>query len=298
MEGIIPKILTGGLSMAKENSPVILTGFAVGGVILTAVLAARAVPKAISIIEEEEEEREQEADKRANKEVEVLNKDYDEVYDEVFKPITKKDIFKLSWKYFVPAVICGSLTIGCIVWSQHLNTVKQAALAASYEILRNSYDDYRYHVRESIDKKKYDEIEQKIREDRVHRVLEERPLTQKDYDILDAEAGAAVFVEPTTGHRFVSTYEKVYRAIDDVNEMLDSNRGSENFVTLATLLIRAGDTNSYPEVAKNKGWAARPFEKTIDRRHFLQPTIGEHKGHQCTLVYMSSDIEYLDDKVF
>lgn len=29
-----------------------------------------------------------------------------------------------------------------------------------------------------------------------------------------------VFVEPTTGHRFVSNCEKVYRAIDNVNEML------------------------------------------------------------------------------
>lgn len=298
MEGIIPKMLASGVAAAKENSPMILTGLAVGGVILTAVLAARAVPKATQIIKEEEELRKREAEARAKKEEEVLNNDYDETFNCIYQPITRKDIVKLTWKHFVPAALCGGLTIACIVGAQHINYIRQAAMAASYEILRNSYDDYRYHVRESLDKKKYDEIEQKIREDKVQRVLEERPLAQKDYDCLDAEAGAAVFVEPTTGHRFVSTYEKVYRAIDDVNEMLDSNRGSENFVPLATLLIRAGDTNSYPEVAKNKGWQARPFEKAIDRRSFLQPTIGEHKGHQCTLVYMNSDIIYLDDKVF
>lgn len=298
MEGIIPKILTGGLSLAKENSPVILTGLAVGGVILTAVLAARAVPKAIKIIEEEETFRKEEADIRAKKEEEVLKKDYDETFDSVYEPVSNRDIIKLTWKCFVPAAICGGLTIACIVGAQKINTIRQAAMAASYEILRNSYDDYRYHVRESLDKKKYEEIEQKIKESKVQRVLEEHPLTQKDYDILDAEAGAAVFVEPTTGHRFVSTYEKVYRAIDDVNEMLNSNMGSENFISIATLLMRAGDTNSYPAVATTKGWAARPFENAIDRRGFLQPTIGEHKGHQCTLVYMDSDIDKLDDKVF
>ena len=298
MQGLIPKMLAGGLATAKENSPMILTGLAVGGVILTAVLAARAVPKAVRIIKEEEDIRREEAEARAKKEQEVLNKDYDEVFNDIYQPVTRKDAFKLTWKCFVPAAICGGITIACIVGAQHVNTVRQAAMAASYEILRNSYDDYRYHVREALDKKKYDEIEQKIREDKIEQVLNNAPLTQKDYDILDAEAGAAVFVEPTTGHRFVSTYEKVYRAIDDINEMLDSNRGSENFISIATLLTRAGDTNSYSEVAKNKGWQARPFEKAIDKHSFLQPTIGWHKGHNCTLVYMKSDIEYLDDKVF
>lgn len=294
MQGLIPNLL----ATAKQNSPVVLTALAVGGVVLTGVLAARAVPKAIKLIEEEQEYREEEADRRAKKEEKTLGKDYNEVFDREYQEITKKDIIKLTWKTFVPPVLCGAITIACIVGAQHINTVRQAVVAASYEALRNSYDDYRYHVREALDKKKYNEIEQKIREDKIERVLNNAPLTQKDYDILDAEAGAAVFVEPTTGHRFVSTYEKVYRAIDDVNEILDSNRGSENFVSIATLLTKAGDTNSYSEVAKDKGWQARPFEKAIDKQSFLQPTIGWHKGHNCTLVYMKSDIEYLDDKVF
>ena len=42
---------------ASEHSPVILTGFAVAGVIATAVLTARAVPKALKAIEEEEAAR-------------------------------------------------------------------------------------------------------------------------------------------------------------------------------------------------------------------------------------------------
>ena len=298
---LIPKlggvVLTAIDAIKKDPTPM-LTALSVGGVVLTGILSVRAVPRAIRIIEEEKAYREAMADKRAAKEEKTLGKDYDEVYERVYEPITKKDIFRLTWKYYVPPVLCGVLTIACIVGNNRITVMRQAAMAASYEVLRNSFDDYRYHVKESLDKKKYEEIEQKIREDKIERVLNDAPLTQKDYDILDAEAGAAVFVEPTTGHRFVSTYEKVYRAIDDVNEILDSNRGSENFVSVATLLKMAGDTNSYSEVAKNKGWQARPFEKAIDKQSFLQPTIGWHKGHNCTLVYMKSDIEYLDDKDF
>lgn len=296
MQGLIPKMLAGGLATAKENSPMILTGLAVGGVILTAVLAARAVPKAVRIIKEEEDIRREEAEARAKKEQEVLNKDYDEVFNDIYQPVTRKDAFKLTWKCFVPAAICGGITIACIVGAQHVNTVRQAAMAASYEILRNSYDDYRYHVREALDKKKYEEIEQKIRENKIDQIMKDRPLTNREEDILDAGAGAAIFVEPTTGHRWISTYEKMYRAIDDTNELLDSNRGSYNFVSLQTFLHMAGDKdNDPPVIAEHVGFAQRPFEKTIDRATFLKPTIGEHKGHTCTLVYLSTDIYHLDN---
>lgn len=292
MQGLIPNLL----ATAKQNSPVVLTALAVGGVILTGVLAARAVPKAIKMIEEEQEYREEEADRRAKKEEKTLGKDYNEVFDREYQEITKKDIFKLTWKTFVPPVLCGAITIGCIVGAQHINTVRQAVVAASYEALRNSYDDYRYHVREALDKKKYEEIEQKLREDKIDAVMKDRPLTTKEEDVLDAGAGAAIFVEPTTGHRWISTYEKVYRAIDDLNELLDSNRGSYNFISLQTFLHMAGDVNNDPPViAEHVGFAQRPFEKTIDRATFLKPTIGEHKGHTCTLVYMSTDIYHLDD---
>ena len=304
MKGLVEKageFIFGIGNKAKENSPIVLTGAGVTGVVITAILAARAVPRALRIIEEEEELRETMADRRAAKEHDILNKDYKEVYDRVYEPITKKDIFKLTWKCFIPSVLSGGVTIACIVGAERINSLKQAAMAASYEVLRSSYDDYRQHVRDSLDKKRFEELEDKIREDKVLRVLEEKPLTQDELNRLDVEAGAAVFVEPTTGHRWVTTYEQAYRAIDEVENMLDirTGCGGEDFVSICTFLELAGDKNNdFPASAAHLGFVSRPFERRIDKRTFFRPVIGEHRGHMCTLVYTDTDIHTLDDKVF
>lgn len=294
MKGLFPKIgelILGGAEAAKSNSSTLLTGLAVGGVILTAVLAAKAVPRAKKAVEEERERRKEKARRRAEKEQEVLDKDYDEVYEREYVELDRRDIFKYSIKYFVPAIVTGALTIGCIVGAQHINTAKQAALAASYEIARNSFDTYREEVRESLDRKKFEEIEERYSKRRMEDALDNHPVTQKEFDLLDVESGAGIFVDPTTGHHFVSTYEKVYNAVDDVIDMLSYSGGGYNFVSLPTFLHMAGDkSNDFPKCAEHIGFMTGGFDKAIDKQHFLKPQEGWHKGHQCTLIVMATDI--------
>lgn len=294
MKGLIPKIceiFTGDAT----NSPALLTGLAVGGVILTAVLAAKATPKAIAAIEAEEEERHIKAANRAKKAEEVLHEDYDEVYEEEFEPITKKDIVKIGFKYFIPPILSAGLTIACIVGAQHINTVRQAAMAASYELLRNSYDNYRSHVRDAVDKKKYEEIEHNIHTDAANDILEHHPVTDEEFNKLDVEAGAALFCDSVTGRRFVSTYEKVYRAVDEVNDRLSCDTGGgEDWIGVNEFLHMCGDESSGFGLS-NIGFAPRVFEKRLDRTKICEPITGEHKGHTCTIVYLNYEV---DDKAF
>lgn len=294
MKGLIPKIceiFTGDAT----NSPALLTGLAVGGVILTAVLAAKATPKAIAAIEAEEEERHIKAAKKAKKAEEVLHENYDEVYEEEFEPITKKDIVKIGFKYFIPPILSAGLTIACIVGAQHINTVRQAAMAASYELLRNSYDNYRSHVRDAVDKKKYEEIEHNIHTDAVNDILEKHPLTDQEYAKLDVGCGAALFCDSITGRRFVSTYEKVYRAVDDLNNRLSCDEGGgEDWIGVNEFLHMCGDESSGFGLS-NIGFAPRVFAKRLDRTNICEPIVGEHNGHTCTIVYLNYEV---DDKAF
>ena len=294
MKGLIPKIceiFTGDAT----NSPALLTGLAVGGVILTAVLAAKATPKAIAAIEAEEEERHIKAANRAKKAEEVLHENYDEVYEEEFEPITKKDIVKIGFKYFIPPILSAGLTIACIVGAQHINTVRQAAMAASYELLRNSYDNYRSHVRDAVDKKKYEEIEHNIHTDAVNDILEKHPLTDQEYAKLDVGCGAALFCDSITGRRFVSTYEKVYRAVDDLNNRLSCDEGGgEDWIGVNEFLHMCGDESSGFGLS-NIGFAPRVFAKRLDRTNICEPIVGEHNGHTCTIVYLNYEV---DDKAF
>lgn len=303
MKGLIPKLgeaLCLGFDAAKENSPTILTALAVGGVILTGVLVAKAMPKALRDVENERQYRVFKAEEKADKVSEKFDADYKKAYDEAYVEITKKDIFRLTWKRFIPPIVAGILTISAICGAQHINAVRQAAMAASYELLRNSFDDYREHVREELGKKRLEDMEHEMHKSKVDEILANRPLTDKELDRLDVEAGAALFVDGrVTGHRFISTYEKVYRAVDDVNEMLsyDSGGGGYDFVSIPTFLEMAGDMdNDFALGCEQLGFMALPFEKRLDRKSICEPVVGEHRGHTCTLVYLNYGEP--DDKVF
>ena len=291
MKGLIPKLLT----VADKNSPIILTVVAVAGVAVTAYLAAKAVPKATAAIEDEEAKREAEADERASREAEVLNKDYREVYDDVFVPISKKDKFKIGVKYFIPSVVVGVITIGCVIGSERINFVRQAAMVASCEAMRTAYEDYRDHVREELGNSKADAIDHKIHEEKAREILEKNPITDAEYAKLDVAAGAALFCDSVTGRRFVSTFEKVYHAVDTLNERLSVDKGGgEDWIGVNEFLHMCGDDTSGFGLY-NIGFAPRVFEKRLDREHICDPIIGEHNGHTCTIVYLNYEA---DDRNF
>ena len=267
-------LMAKGIKLADEHSPAILTGLAVGGVIATVYLTAKATPKALKAIEEEKEYLERKAEEE----------------DTEVKPLTKADIFKVGFKYYIPPILTAGATIACIIGAQHINSVRQAAMAASYEILRTSFDEYRYHVREELGKSKTEKIEHDIHKEKAEKILRENPLTESDYQKLDVEAGAAVFCDGVTGRRFVSTYEKVYRAVDEVNDRLssDSGGGGEDWISINEFLSMCGDEdNDSGHGLSDLGLCPRIFERRLDRKTICDPIVGEHKGHVCTIVYLN-----------
>ena len=77
------------MSMSK-HSPEILTGIGIAGMVTTTVLAVRATPKALKIIEEKK--REEDVDK--------------------LKPV---EIVKSTWKCYIPAAITGATSLACLI---------------------------------------------------------------------------------------------------------------------------------------------------------------------------------------
>lgn len=108
-------------SFLKRSSPTILTCVGVAGVIATSVMAVKATPKALRIIEE--------------------NTGYN--HDGVVGGPSKKEIIALTWHCYIPATLMGLSTIACIVGINALNKRNQASLASAYAILSESYQHYR-----------------------------------------------------------------------------------------------------------------------------------------------------------
>lgn len=100
----------------KSNSPLILTCVGAIGVVATTVMAVKATPKALTIIEHAKEEKGEE--------------------------LTKLEIVNVAGPLYIPTLITGVSTIACIFGANILNKRSQATLMSAYALLDNSYKEY------------------------------------------------------------------------------------------------------------------------------------------------------------
>ena len=106
----------------KRNSSTILTVLGCAGVVATAVLSAKAAPKAKRLL--------------ANAELEK---------GEELTVLEKTETVALT---YLPVILTGSATIFCICGAQILNQHQQASMASAYALLDQSYKDYRRKLKE------------------------------------------------------------------------------------------------------------------------------------------------------
>lgn len=127
--------------ICKENGATILSGLGVIGVASTAVMAAKATPKALDILAEKEEYKQ-------------------EHYGE---PLTRFEKALAVVPVYLPTILMGTATTACILGANHINQVKQANLMAAYTCLDAAYKDYRDKVKdiygEEAEKKVRDELD-------------------------------------------------------------------------------------------------------------------------------------------
>ena len=113
-------------SFCNENGMHILTGLGVVGVATTAVLAAKATPKALELLQEKDEYKQ-------------------EAYGE---PLTRFEKVLAMAPAYIPAVLTGLATVSCIVGMNRVSYTKQASLISAYTYLNSSYEEYRRKVKE------------------------------------------------------------------------------------------------------------------------------------------------------
>lgn len=113
MEGILHKAAL----YLRRSSPTILTCVSAVGVVATAVMAVRATPKAIILLEEAK--------------------------DDKGEDLTKLEIVRTAGPVYIPAALIGLSTITCIIGIKVLSKRNQASLASAYTMLSESYQRYR-----------------------------------------------------------------------------------------------------------------------------------------------------------
>lgn len=181
-------LLNASMLFLKRNSSTILTCIGGAGVVATSILAVKATPKAMKIVEQAKEEKGED--------------------------LTTLEKVRVAGPAYIPAVLVGVSTVACIFGANILNQRQQAGLMSAYALLDSSYKEYKKkvvdlygeeadaHVREEIGKDKFEEAD------------------------IDLEFGTQLYYDEFSGRYFNSTPEKVISAQYAINKKIALNSGA------------------------------------------------------------------------
>ena len=158
----------------KKNASTILTCVGGVGVAVTSVLAVKATPKALKLIENAKKEKGEE--------------------------LTKMEVVKVAGPAYIPAAVSGVSTIACIFGANILNKRQQASLMSAYAILDNSYKEYKEKVAELYGAEANDNVKSEIAKDKY-----------EDCDVVPNKE-KVLFYDEYSSEYFESTMEDVIKA--------------------------------------------------------------------------------------
>lgn len=174
---------------ASKRSPEILTGIGIAGMITTTILAVRATPKALELIEEQKEE-----------------KSVDE--------LSSFEVVKAAWRPYIPATVTCVASTACLIGASSVNTKRNAALATAYKLSETALSEYREKVVETIGEKKERIVRDKVAEERVKK----NPVSKNE--VIVTGNGKTLCFDPISGRYFMCSIETIKKAENTLNKQM------------------------------------------------------------------------------
>ena len=205
----------------KRYAPEILTGASVLGLGATTYFTGRASFKAGLLVAADATEKMESASE--GEDVQFMG---------------PKEIIKETWKFYIPAMVIGLATCTAIISSNSISRNRQIAMISAAAIAEQSYREYKDKVIEETTKPKARKIEDAVAQDKIDEKKDEiNGLVLKN-------DGDVVCIEMYTGRTFVSTANKIHKAENDINRIVN-NEGYASHNDFMTLLglpsVEAGE---------------------------------------------------------
>ena len=207
LQNAISKILS------DERLPTVLTFVSCTGVVVTAVMAVRATPKAVLILDQLKNDHERQEDCRDH--------------------IPPLEVLKHTWKLYAPAVGVGVITIAAIVTMNRVSQRNAAMLSAGAALATSSLKEYQQHVFDEIGMEKESKIRDKMAK---HALAEMPPPEGPTADVYVFGAGETMVLDTMSGRYFKGSVEEIRAIENDVNKMIMQH----NSVTLNEVYYRLG----------------------------------------------------------
>ena len=222
----------------SKYSPEILIGIGIGGICVSTISTIIATKKALNAIDDEID--------RQNEENIQLAENADEIPERVTS-LSRKDVVRVTWKYYVPTAVMLGTSIACMVGANQINHKRNVLLAASYEIASTALDEYKDVIVEEFGEEKATEIDDKVVKKRV-----ERQRQEVEYDeIIETGKGDTLYYDETSARYFRSNKESIREAINNLNfRMLKC----ENYVSLNDFYDEIGIRRT--SKGDDSGWSA------------------------------------------
>ena len=172
----------------KRNASTILTCVGGAGVVATTVMAVKATPKALTLLEEAKKEKGED--------------------------LTKIEKVKTVATTYIPTVVTGAATIACIFGANTLNKRQQAALMSAYALLDNSYKEYKNKLKELYGEETHQDIVNAIAVEKAGDVYvsSECLCTSCDLTIEENDGEPKLFYDEHSNRYFEATIERVITA--------------------------------------------------------------------------------------
>lgn len=173
----------------SRHSPEILTGLGVAGMLTSTVLAVKATPKALRLLDQKK-------------------------YEEDTDKLSPVEVVKTAWKCYIPAAVTGAVSATCLIGASSAHIKRNAALATAYKISETALAEYREQVLETIGEKKEKTVRDKVSKKRI----ENNPVSKNS--VVVTERGNTLCFDPISARYFKSDIDKIKKTENKLNKSM------------------------------------------------------------------------------
>ncbi len=188
-----------------KHSPEILTGIGLAGMITSTVLAVKATPKALILIDNY---------KKKNN----------------IDSLTFVETTKIAWKPYIPAGLTCLVSSMCIIGAAKVNSKRNAALTAAYAISERTLLRYRDKVIETIGENKEKKIMDKLSQEDV----DNNPLSKTQ--VIITPKGNTLCRDAYSGRYFRSDIDQIRKMVNEMNRSMTY----QNYISLGEYYDKIG----------------------------------------------------------
>lgn len=126
--------------------------------------------------------------------------------------LTIEEIFKISWKDYLPVVISAGISIPCIIAGNRIANKRNIMLAAAYTLSETALQEYKDTTKTLIGDKKFEKLEEQISDEKIKKTYKEGI-----NNVTLIGDGDSLFFEELSGRYFKTNWNRISKAANELN---------------------------------------------------------------------------------